>query len=428
MKSIITLLTLLTTLLVSLPAYSQNRVDINDLKSDYVLKENRDNFKKELIQSAKNVFNSTPEDGTEKQWISTWRELELVLYKSDFVLDGLGKAAKYLPESSRKFQRAFIEAVITFYPDKFYKEIMDLYQSTKSTSVFSIAAYYLAKHPTLPLQNETIVHEIETRFPNYENITELRYLAFDLSNDPDSLVKPPLEDLLGNKFQEGKTIIYSIHRKDRRYHGITIIKGPDGKFVRDDSGKIAAIPQLAISTSGIPGYLSQGNTPQGVFSVVGFYVSPTASIGPSPCVLTRIAHEVSTKVFYHGKASSKKWILKDYKDLLPDSWKNYLPIYESFYAGKAGRKLMVMHGSTDDLSFYKDQLFYPITPSKGCLTTKEIWDENNGKLNESDQVKLMNTFFSTKQLYGFLVVVELDNKKEPVTLEEVLPVIKSVEK
>ena len=86
-----------------------------------------------------------------------------------------------------------------------------------------------------------------------------------------------------------------------------------------------------------------------------------------------------------------------------------------------------MHGSTDDLSFFEDQPYYPLTPSKGCLTATEIWDENTGRLISSDQVKLMNAFHSSGNLYGFLIVVDIDNEKEPVTIEELLPAIKEAE-
>jgi hypothetical protein len=87
-----------------------------------------------------------------------------------------------------------------------------------------------------------------------------------------------------------------------------------------------------------------------------------------------------------------------------------------------------MHGSTDDVSFFKDEPYYPLTPSKGCLTTREIWSEDTGKLIESDQVKLMNAFFSTGQLYGFLVVLNLDEVKKPVTIDDLKAFILAAEK
>ena len=131
-------------------------------------------------------------------------------------------------------------------------------------------------------------------------------------------------------------------------------------------------------------------------------------------------------LYRYREIENDKWDVNDYRNLLPDSWKEFLPVFESFYAGQSGRRVIVAHGSADDMRFYKDKIYYPLTPTKGCLSTKEIWNDK-GRLIESDQVKFMNAFFSTNQLYGFLIVVEIDDKKEPVTIEELLPAIRSAE-
>jgi hypothetical protein len=98
-------------------------------------------------------------------------------------------------------------------------------------------------------------------------------------------------------------------------------------------------------------------------------------------------------------------------------------MYEAYYAGLTGRRKIVMHGSVDDLSFYDKLPYAPLTPSKGCLTTTEVWSDSTGMNIRSDQAKLMNAFFSTGQIYGFLVVIDIDDKKEAVQINEVLPFI-----
>ena len=108
---------------------------------------------------------------------------------------------------------------------------------------------------------------------------------------------------------------------------------------------------------------------------------------------------------------------------MPDSWKNYFPIYQSFYSGMIGRKLIIMHGSADELNYFKDFPYFPFTPTRGCLSSIEIWDENTGYCIESDQAKLINSFFSTHQTKGFLIVVELDDKKENISISDILPFI-----
>ena len=57
---------------------------------------------------------------------------------------------------------------------------------------------------------------------------------------------------------------------------------------------------------------------------------------------------------------------------------------------------------------------YPLTPTRGCLSSKEIWDSKTGKLVESDQLKLVNAIKRVDRWKGFLVVIELDNKEIPV--------------
>jgi hypothetical protein len=239
---------------------------------------------------------------------------------------------------------------------------------------------------------------------------------------------PSVKDLLAHHFQKGKTIIYSIFRKERDYPGITVIKKPGGNFVRNDSGEIFHIKHLARSLSDLPYYLKNGNTPQGIYSVVGFYLSPTESIGPTPNVLTRIPYEVPPSIFYHDTTFGRRWNLSDYLNLIPESWKDYQPLQNAYHGGKIGRRKIVMHGSVDDLSFYKDKPFYPLTPTRGCIVSKEIWDEETGKNIESDQAKLMNAFFSTGELDGFLVVLEINDKKKPVNIEEIKPYILDAEK
>lgn len=423
-----TLLSLIIIVLFASASFSQKYVDINSLQSDYVKKKSRENFILELEQKINYRFSGKLNPETEKSWKSIFREIELANYRSEKVFMAAEEAIKYSLHSNSSFQRAAIELIYTLYPNDFYNDVLQISQTTQSAQVFATASMYLLNHGSMPLEKKLIRENLLNRFHNIDADPILKFLNLQLSEENQSYItETKLVELLSHPFQAGKTIIYSIHRQDRKYPGITIIKKPNGTFVRNGDSTIFSVNQLAHSTSKLPGYISQGNTPQGIFSVVGFYVSPTESIGPTPNVLTRIPFEVSTEIFYHKNVKSQRWAKDDYKNLLPLSWQDYPWIYESYYAGKSGRRLIVMHGSTDDLSFYKNEEYYPLTPSKGCLTTKEIWSEETGKIIESDQVKLMNAFYSTGQLYGFLVVLNLDDKKEPVSIDELLPLIRSAE-
>ena len=399
--------------------FSQNKINSSKLYSDYALKKSREEYKRELNQKINAVFSKELNSSAEDEWISLFREVGLIYYRTDEIYNAVMKAVRYSPSASVKFNRSLVETILILYPDKFPDFIDKIWQSTYDPTLFGYTTNAkLNPNDSLSIRKK-YSDELKRRFPNWENIPQLRFLNYYLLNRETKT--PDLKELLAHPFMEGKTIIYSLQRTNRKYPGITIIKKPDGTFVKGKNDSIFYVKQLALSVSGLPGYLSQGNTPQGIFSVVGFYVSPTPSIGPTAAVLTRIPFEVPTKLFYHGAVKDKKWKVEDYKNLLPEHWKDYLPMYEAFYAGKSGRRKIVMHGSVDDLNFYKDQPYFPLTPSKGCLTTTEIWSEETGKNIRSDQTKLMNAFFSTGELEGFLIVVNINDKENDVTIEEILP-------
>jgi hypothetical protein len=106
--------------------------------------------------------------------------------------------------------------------------------------------------------------------------------------------------------------------------------------------------------------------------------------------------------------------------MLPKSWQNYTPIYEAYYAGKAGRNEIISHGTTVDPTYYKDSPFFPNTPTYGCLCAAEVWNPITGQLIQSDQVELVNAFINYGFNKGFLVVIDLDDQQKDVTLEEVV--------
>src|SRR5690606_36928324 len=129
-----------------------------------------------------------------------------------------------------------------------------------------------------------------------------------------------------------------------------------------------------------------------ILSIQGIDISKYVFIGPSPNLQLVLPYEVNPAKYFHSEIIDTVWNKDFYSNLLPDSWKEYLPIYEAYYAGKAGRNEIIAHGTTIDPGFYKNKSYYPFTPSLGCLTTKELWSYETGKIVESDQIKLMNAF------------------------------------
>lgn len=312
-----------------------------------------------------------------------------------------------------------MESIHTSFENDFVSEVETLYSKEDDEYLFVLSSCYLLRNNVL--NRDDIIKNINKRnkTSNSELIT---YYEHFLNNKNNNI--PSLAELLKHDFQTNKTIIYTFFRKDRNYRGLTIIRKPDGKFVKNENGSIFSVPQLGLSVTNLPGILRNGNTPAGIYSIVGWYITPTKSIGPTPIVLTRLPFEVPTEVFYHNNNKSQKYNLNEYLNLLPESWQTDYRMTEAYYAGKLGRKLIIMHGSADDLEYFEKEIYYPLTPSKGCLTTKEIWNNDDGTLTESDQVKLMKAFFSTGKLEGYLLVIELDDAKKDVSLEEIETFIK----
>ena len=104
--------------------------------------------------------------------------------------------------------------------------------------------------------------------------------------------------------------------------------------------------------------------------------------------------------------------------MLPETWKNYNGIYESFYAGAMGRYDVIMHGTTIDPEFYKGQKYFPQTPSLGCLCSYEEWDSAGNRVS-SNQQQIADALSRIDSNNGYVVIIDIDNKNAPVTIDEV---------
>ena len=411
---------LLFSILICTILNGQNYVDPDRLVSNFAKSENKEKYYGNLVKNAYRIIDAGYK-GNAKDWINAFNDVQSIFLRSEKIKSGLKTILENEIDKDIKLQRKALELAYTLFPNSFYKEIEELLHQTKDKISFAISANYFRNRRN----SKFFIDLIDKKFNQSSKNDPLELLIKDLTASTKDL--PPLTDLLKHDFQKGKTIVYSFFRKNRQYPGITIIKKPDGKFVKNNKGNIFHIPQLSLSLSNLPFYVPNGNTPQGIYSIVGTYISPTETIGPTPNLLLRSPYEVSTEIFYHSKVKNKNWDTENYTDLLPAKWKDYQPIYNSFYTGKIGRKLIIVHGSTDETEYFKDEIYYPMVPTRGCLSSKEIWDSETGKLLESDQVKLINAFRSTGSSKGFLVVVEIDDQNRPVSINEIQSILEKIE-
>ena len=364
----------------------------------------------------------TLSNSTEKKYQSAFWAIELIQYRNVFTDSVVKNSFMNLNKRSIGFQRSFLELVYTLYKGEYFNQMETFSKQTDNPKIFAICLSYL-KDSGLNLN--LMLSDYIKKNPESSTDPIITMLSNDLDNK--SITPPSLMDLLKNDFQ-GNTTVFSIQRSNRDYPGLAVIKKPDGKFLREKSGEIFFVQQLARAITNLPGYITNGNTPAGIFSMQGIDSSKNIFIGPSPNLQLVLPFEVNPITFFHNKNTDTLWNEELYNSLLPESWKNYFPIHTAYYAGKAGRTEIIAHGTTIDPGFYNGKSYFPFTPSLGCLTTKEIWSNENGKLIESDQIKFMNAIKQTGAGEGFFIVVDIDDKNTPVNLNEVKSLIIEAEK
>lgn len=360
-------------------------------------------------------------DDNEGEWNDALWAMELLQYKDAFTRQKLQVAWSKAAQMSTYFQKNLLETTFSLYKTEFKTQALQLMQQTKSVAIFIRCAEYVLRADAVNGKS-SVSALIKQKFP-YDNSTGMQLLKSRVyANKPQS--RPPMPDILESGFLPGKTVIYSLQRSNRDYAGLVLIRKPDGTFLKDSTGDFFHTSQLARAITNYPFYITNGNTPQGILRFSGFDVSRLLYIGPTQNLQLQLPFEITAASFFADSSYiDSVWSLGLYASLLPASWKNYNNIYESFYAGKMGRNAIIMHGTTIDPEFYKDQPYYPQTPSMGCLCSFEDWSED-GYRTVSNQQKIVNALNSIGSSEGYVVVIDIDNKKSNVDISEVLPLLK----
>jgi hypothetical protein len=395
--------------LTGLPAHSQTYYE-------FTTQQNRAKHNQYLKQDVIEQSLRRPLSGTtENEWMKAFWAMELLLHKTSYTKQKLAQAWKQAGSLSENFQKALLEATYTLFPRLFAKEVNSLLKSTTSPAIFIRCAEYLL------VSKQTNSTEIEIHLK--QKFAKSDFPGFDILKQ--RLVKkqvqkmPLVRDLLGRDFLPGHTVIYSLQRSNRDYAGMVLIRKPDGSFVKTKEGKLFYTAQLARAITDYPFYITNGNTPQGIFRWTGLDTSTISYIGPTPNLQMVMPYESPPQIFLNNDIETPAgWTRQLYASLLPQSWKEYGGIYESFLAGAVGRSEIIMHGTTIDPDYYKTKTYYPQTPSLGCLCSYEKWDKK-GKLVISNQQKIVEALNSISSKAGYVVVIDLDDKKSAVTFKEV---------
>lgn len=359
---------------------------------------------------------------------SSFWPMELILYRSDSAKQRIAYAFSRIEEQDTGFQRGLLELVYTLYPDDFRSQVTALMQRASTPKILAMCAEYLWQNGRYPQVLPTVEKLMHQRFDTLQNDPVLLMMKERMFRKAPMPPMPPLSDLLSEQFAPGLTVLYSFQRSNRDVPGLVLVRQPDGHFVRDSNNKIIAVPQLARAINNLPFYLTNGNTPQGIYRMSGFGVSSSRFIGPTQNIQLSMPYEIPVDSFVVSYAGADSiWRIEDYKNLLPSSWQSYTPIYHAYYAGEAGRTAIIAHGTTIDPEYYKGQPYYPQTPSLGCLCALETWSPVNGMRLSSNQQRLVDAVKTAGLNIGYAVVIELNEKEGPIQMPEILSAIREAE-
>lgn len=317
------------------------------------------------------------------------------------------EALPTLGQRDAETQRALLTAAHTLYPAEAAPLIWPLLPQLTASKPFAIAAYTLLQAD--PGAAERLRAIVPQQFPNWADDARLTALVLRLR--PSAAAQPPLPELLAAPLRPGFAAIVSLQRPGRQQMGLALVRAADGRFVRDAAGQLFTSPQLALARTGLPGTITNGNTPQGVFTLVGAGTATNPNIGPTPYLHSKLPIEATPAEFEHADAApAAEWSEAVYDSFLPESWRAWAPIKEAWLAGRAGRDELLVHGTTINPAYYAGSSYFPGTPQQGCLISNEDWEPATGRLRASRHLMLAQTYAAAAarpDLAGYLIVVEL---------------------
>jgi len=282
----------------------------------------------------------------------------------------------------------------------------------------AIALSALSKGGSTPELRQQWVEQVQQRFPNWANDVYLYSTLREVDAIDHPVALPPLNDLLNSAIAPNQPQMYVLCRPDRGVLCQAVLKDGQGNFVREN-GQLWSVPLLLRSLHNLSSVFTRGQTPQGIYRIVGTTPQPDTeyfrAFGLFSLVNLYIPFESSNKL---------PTTLTAYQNLLPASWRNYFPIQQTYWAGKGDRAAFRIHGTGESPTFFSSNRRYPSSqewnPSIGCLSALELYDAA-GQLQQADMPKILGALRAVggQHFTGYLVVVDVPGGDAPVSMAEI---------
>ncbi|NML22813.1 hypothetical protein HHL16_18150 [Pseudoflavitalea sp. G-6-1-2] len=419
--------------LICCEGIAQQRRD--DIYSSFVLYGKKQQFDFELRQRVvAYTFAMQPDSLNEYKFESACNAISQFQLRNDTIKAGLQHLFNRYPLLEYDTRRALLEATYAVYPDEFVGEVSAALTTDTVPKLFAMAAAYLFRKDSSISNANMLKIAMIDQFPEYDSNPILLELEKFLNNHAAQIRSstPDLAVLFRHNRNAKRKSIYSIQRWDRDQPGIAIVQNADGRFARHADGRLMIFEQLARSASDLPYFITNGSTPQGVYSIQGIAVSKSQLIGPTPNLQLVMPFESRWQQYFQQPDSipwdSSQNVQQLYNLLLPSAWAQYAPMQEVFNAGQIGRTEIIAHGTAIDPEYFKNKPYYPLTPTMGCLAAKELWNTTNGRLLVSEQFNLVSAFSATPGSKGFLFVINIDHQHKPVTRADLEETVRRFEK
>lgn len=321
-----------------------------------------------------------------KTYQSAFWAMELMLYKPTKFYLKIDTILNNLVNTSADFQRAFLEMLYTLYPKKYSKKVILIWKNLATPKNKAMALEYLS------------LNQIQVKTPKY-TVDSLQLFYFKKNKTAKNKYVKQLE-ILSKKFLPNQMVVVSFQFSNRNKPGYLMIRTKEHKWLTVN-GNLFKVPQLARSITNLPYYLTNGNTPQGLYKLNGFAVSDNNYIGPTTNLQMSLPFEITNDSFFLKSVNTTK---EAYQMLL-GNLANYDNLWQSYYAGSLGRSEIIAHGTAINPNYYKKEMYYPNTPSLGCLCASELWDES-GKRKYSAQQEFIDVLKNIGGGFGYFLVVE----------------------
>ena len=270
--------------LAAVPGHSQTRRE--DIYSDFVLYQRRVALEKDLRERVvgrhfEAPLNSDTEDG----YLSACWAISQFLFDGPEIESGFVRLFAGYDSLSYDTRRALLEAVYAVAPGRFVPEMTGLLARETDPRLWTLCAVYLYRKDTTTENANSLKINMVEKFPGYDSVALLTELAGYLTYHTGQVRgqgRPDIRELFRYRRASGQKTIYSFQRWDRDYAGMAVVQNADGSWVRDGQGRLQVFEQLARSGPDLPYFITNGNTPQGIYSIQGTDISRTNFIGPTP--------------------------------------------------------------------------------------------------------------------------------------------------